>query len=304
MNYGFPYKGSKNKIAETIIDFLPKAEHFYDLFAGGFAITHAALVNKKYKSYYANDLNKQCIDLFKDAIQGKFRNETRWISREQFYQEKEKNPYVAFIWSFGNIGRGYLYARDLEPYKKAWHDAIFYNRFVPMYELTGVDLRDIAEIEDIHKKYLSSKKYLKDELENRLQSLESLERLKRLKRLERLEINNLSIFNKSYDEIEILPDSVIYCDIPYINTNCYGKKNIQTFDFDSFYKWAAEQKEIVFISSYWMPDGFIPVKEIIHRSTLCATKNNKVIEKIFIPEHQMELFNQRKKHSSIQLELF
>lgn len=255
MNYGFPYKGSKNKIAETIIDFLPKAEHFYDLFAGGFAITHAALVNKKYKSYCANDLNKQCIDLFKDAIQGKFRNETRWISREQFYQEKEKNPYVAFIWSFGNNSRDYLYSRDLEPYKKAWHDAIFFNKFIPMYELTGVDLRDIADITDLHKKYLKSKELLRNKAGQQLQGFLSL---KSLKRLERLESNNLSISNKSYDEIEILPDSVIYCDIPYINTNCYGKKNIQTFDFDSFYKWAAEQKEIVFISSYWMPPGIIP----------------------------------------------
>lgn len=35
MKYGMPYKGSKNKIAEWIIDQLPKAKHFYDLFGGG-----------------------------------------------------------------------------------------------------------------------------------------------------------------------------------------------------------------------------------------------------------------------------
>lgn len=42
MRYGLPYKGSKNKIAERIVDFLPKAKNFYDLFAGGCAITHCA----------------------------------------------------------------------------------------------------------------------------------------------------------------------------------------------------------------------------------------------------------------------
>ena len=35
MNYGIPYKGSKNKIAESIIAQLPSAKHFYDLFGGG-----------------------------------------------------------------------------------------------------------------------------------------------------------------------------------------------------------------------------------------------------------------------------
>lgn len=31
MRYGLPYKGSKNLIAEKIVDFLPQAENFYDL---------------------------------------------------------------------------------------------------------------------------------------------------------------------------------------------------------------------------------------------------------------------------------
>jgi len=44
MNYGLPYLGSKNKIAEDIITLFPKADNFYDLFAGGCAITHALMV--------------------------------------------------------------------------------------------------------------------------------------------------------------------------------------------------------------------------------------------------------------------
>ena len=35
MRYGLPYKGSKNQIAEWIIQNLPKADTFVDLFAGG-----------------------------------------------------------------------------------------------------------------------------------------------------------------------------------------------------------------------------------------------------------------------------
>lgn len=42
MNYGLPYLGSKSKIANDIISLFPPAENFYDLFAGGCAITHVS----------------------------------------------------------------------------------------------------------------------------------------------------------------------------------------------------------------------------------------------------------------------
>lgn len=35
MSYGMSYMGGKSRIAEWIIDNLPPAEHFYDLFGGG-----------------------------------------------------------------------------------------------------------------------------------------------------------------------------------------------------------------------------------------------------------------------------
>ena len=39
MKYGLPYKGSKNQIAEWVYSYFPKATNFYNLFAGGCAIT-------------------------------------------------------------------------------------------------------------------------------------------------------------------------------------------------------------------------------------------------------------------------
>ena len=42
-SYGISYQGSKNKIAEDLTALLPAAENFYDLFAGGCAMTHCAL---------------------------------------------------------------------------------------------------------------------------------------------------------------------------------------------------------------------------------------------------------------------
>jgi len=57
MLYGVPYRGSKNQIADKIIEQLPPAKHFYDVFAGGCAITHAALLSGKYKYIHASDID-------------------------------------------------------------------------------------------------------------------------------------------------------------------------------------------------------------------------------------------------------
>ena len=94
----------------------------------------------------------------------------------------------------------------------------------------------------------------------------------------------------SYEQVVIPPDSVIYCDIPYENTNKYNKA--EDFDYECFYKWAESQTEPVFISSYQMPtDRFDCIEEFTHRSTLCATANNLVTERIFVPKHQTERGN-------------
>lgn len=288
MKYGIGYKGSKNKIADKIISVLPSAENFYDLFCGGGAITHCALLSDKYNKVYMNDINSLCTQLFIDGAKGKYRNETKWISRKEFEEKKGIDPYITICWSFGNNCRDYLYGRDLEEKKHAWHNAIFFNDFTLAKELLNVDLSPIAKIENRYEKYLESKKYIK--FDDRLQSLESLERLERLQSLERLE--RLEISNFSYDEVKIKPNSIIYCDIPYKDTNAYGaEKDNFNFDFEKFYKWCENQKELVFISSYSMPeDRFTCVDMYEHRSTLCATANNSVTEKLFMPKEQAKNF--------------
>lgn len=57
MRYGLPYKGSKNAIAEWIIDNLPSADTFVDLFCGGGAVTHRAMLSGKYRKFIMNDID-------------------------------------------------------------------------------------------------------------------------------------------------------------------------------------------------------------------------------------------------------
>lgn len=136
MRYGVPYKGSKNFIAEWVIKNLPAGTRFVDLFAGGCAVTHAAMLSPKWVSHLANDIN-DTPRLFLDAINGKFRNEKRWISREDFFRLKDTEPYVAAVWSFGNHCQTYMYAKELEPYKKALHYARVFGDF-SLFEAMGI----------------------------------------------------------------------------------------------------------------------------------------------------------------------
>lgn len=74
MRFGVPYQGSKNYIARWIIDNLPEDKILVDLFAGGCAVTHAALLSGKWDKIIANDIG-DAPELFVDAINGKYADE-------------------------------------------------------------------------------------------------------------------------------------------------------------------------------------------------------------------------------------
>lgn len=171
MKYGLPYKGSKNKLAERIVSLLPKRTHLIDLFCGGCAVSHAALLRNKYEHIHINDINWMCPTLFIDALNGKYQNETRWISREDFFRLKDTDPYVAVVWSFGNNLRDYLYSKEIEPLKKAIHYAIFFRDYTLGKDL-GYDLSFIEPINDIQRRYAAVKRYFSQFDHFRQQSFE------------------------------------------------------------------------------------------------------------------------------------
>ena len=257
MRYGVPYTGSKNGIAKWVLSNLPRAKNFVDVFAGGCAITHAALLSGKYENFIANDLSP-APQLFLDAIHGKYRDEKRWISREDFFRLKDTDAYVKYCFSFGNDGETYMYGKNVEPWKKALHYAIVYD-----------DKRLIAEL------------LQRPEL-NR--ECESLERLHRLQSLE-----NLKITKSDYRRVFIPENTVIYCDPPYINTrDKYGNP----INHGEFYAWCERQENLVVVSEYTMPkDRFVRVAMIEKRQTLSATANNKIKEEgLYVPRAQEAMY--------------
>ena len=296
MRYGLPYQGSKNAIAEKLVSVLPCADNFYDLFAGGCAITHRAMIDGRWKNYYANDIDN-IPTLFFDAVNGKYKDEKRWISREDFARLKDADLYVSLCWSFGNNRKNYLYSKEIEPWIKALH----YARVLGDNSLLrDFGIKSDGNPKDIKKRHNEYKdKYIKWYIKNvqdnkfcvekintdlsRLLHLERLQRLQSLQRLQRLQL--LQISQKSYDEVEIKPNSVIYCDIPYENTMGYKSGD---FDFKKFYDWASNQTELVFISSYHISDDRFVEVDGWNKTMLFSLTNATGIERLFVPKGQQK----------------
>lgn len=216
MNYGLSYKGSKSRIAKWVVEALPSADVWVEPFAGGCAVTHAAILSGKYKRFIINDITDSA-KFFVDTVNGKFKDENRWISREDFFRLKKDDAYVRLCFSFGNNQRTYCYSEQDEPYKKAFHYAICFDDF-SLFENMGVSIP-----EDVFKGCSSAKdrrRAIKDILvrykyPDNLQRLQSMERLERLWSLQSLKgMGDIEVSQGDYRELEIPKKEkcVIYCD--------------------------------------------------------------------------------------------
>ena len=166
--YGMPYKGNKSKIANKILSVLPDAEYFVDLFGGGGAMTHAAAVCGKYKHVIYNELNTCVYNGIVKAIHGGYKDEKRWISREDFHRLKDSDSYVATCFSFGNNCNGYAYSKEVEPWKKAVHYA---RVFGDPSELEKFGINSDGSRADIRKHHEEYKRlYIKWYMKNVLKS--------------------------------------------------------------------------------------------------------------------------------------
>ena len=262
--------GSKSGIAEWVISKLPPADVFVEPFAGGCAVTHAAILSGKYKRIIFNDITDST-QVFLDAIRGRFKDEDRWISREDFKRLKDTDPYVRLCFSFGNDQRAYAYG-DIEPYKRAFHYAVVFQDLDPFKEL-GIPIpKSVVRSDNRKSRRLSVKRYLKWARGNSIGSLERLESLESLERLQSLQ--SLQNYQGDYRDIPIptKESCVIYCDPPYRGTAGYLNK----FDFGEFDDWCRAHKDNLFISEYNMPKDFRMISAIGKRSLLASNGCGKI----------------------------
>lgn len=322
MNYGLPYQGSKNRIAKRLVDALPAAPVLYDVFCGGCAVTHAAMLSGKYQRFVINDRRGWLPDAFREAINGGYAHEDRWISREDFERFRSTDAYAAMCFSFGNGCRWYMYARGLEPYKRALHYATFWRDFAPWAalcpETADALAAGLAPIEDRKQRRIQAGKFIVGSLRaqiaagtltpdilqkpiyrqirrpkaasNSLQRLESLERLERLQSLQSLESlpGALTAHSGDYRELRFDEPGIIYCDPPYMSVYAKGKDYGCEFDAEAFYSWCETQKLPVYISEYQMPEErFVCVAEWDKITTMSAKTPTHVTERLWRPRTQL-----------------
>lgn len=322
--YGVSYQGSKNKIAAEVVYNIPSAPLLIDMFAGGGAITHAALLSQRFSSILANDYDCGALQLFYRASHGliDFEEERkRWVSREDFKRLKDTDPIVRYHWSFSNNGKTYLYSKEIEPYKRAYHfarncnDRTEWNAIgLDKVEPTRLSIRDHAEeIKDNyirwwlkHNCYEGDSEALKlrmslESLES-LQSLQSLQSLERLQRLQSLQsLQSLTISKADYKDIFVSePTTVIYCDPPYINTSGYEDAIRESgFNHAEFYDWCEAQKGLVVLSEYTAPaDRFTCVwsKEKIVLTGGAKFQSTKVERLFVVKGHEDDYWDLMEAH--------
>lgn len=223
MRYGIPYQGSKSRIAKKIIDLLPSAEVFVDVFAGGCAVTHAALESNKFNVVIANDLGPGP-EVFRAAASGRLPIRPKWVSREAFF--KTEDPVVKYCFSFGNNQKSYLYGREIEPLKHALHMAIVGGDFSFFPADTQEILKKaLAGKASLHDRRIAACRFMRNyapkvqlHLLKHLERLERIQHLERLERLERLEPSgsslNLIVMRRDYRDVHIPNNAVVYCDPP------------------------------------------------------------------------------------------
>lgn len=271
-HYGVCYQGNKSRIADIIISILPNGKRLVDLFGGGGAITHCAMLSNKWDSFLYNDINPMITTLFIDAVNGKYHNENRVITREDFEDLKDTDPYVKYIWSFGNNGTGYLWGKDIEEIKcTACHSLLD-------------DTLNERRMAFVH--FIQMLKETKDLTPYRLAPLERLQGITQLEALQRLEISNID-----YKEYKYQEGDVVYCDVPYEKIekgNCddYGVE----FNSKEFYKWVKEQPYQVFFSSYEISDdNFYKVKIKSIMSLIGADTNGQFVNEYLYSNKEINI---------------
>lgn len=131
-----PYIGSKTRYARRIIDVLPKADVFVDLFGGGGAMTHAAILSNKYKRYIFNDINSQITDAIFKADEFDF---NRFVDHDDFKRLKDRSFIIRTSWSYASLGTRYQYNKIQEELMHGVWDAYVLNDRERLDALIGDD---------------------------------------------------------------------------------------------------------------------------------------------------------------------
>ena len=318
-----PYMWSKSKSARHIYNVINahtkdrKENLLVDLFTGWFAISEIFI--QEWWQTINNDKNKYVMALLEKTLEWLTDEVYNWVSREKF-EDVIKNPskyedwyvwYIQCIWSFWNNQKWYLYWRDIEEIKKQADDLVvkkevweIIKKLIPNKYIKGIlkqdniwkrriafkkvcnviwkriDVNRLESLERLKK----LEKFLNQESVVKLNGMQRLQNLERLQRLQNKENIKDIIKGKSYDEIGIPKDAIVYCDPPYNNTATYSEWWFNHKEFWDYIRKLSKTNK-VFVSEYTAPKDFRIIYEFSQKSCLqgwSQSHNNQPHECLFV----------------------
>lgn len=277
--YGLPYRGSKNSIAEWVIDHLPPADTLVDLMAGGCAVSHAALLSGKYKHVIANDITDTAF-IFDAAMRGEMDGYATVLTRDEFHTVKATDTLGSIIYSFGNNREDYVYDANLEQLKTAATSMVL----APSIHERRLAYRRFLTMLDNHIRANGGVK-------NNWRHLDPVQRLERVQALSQIDTQaTFTPLQGDYRNVDIPADAIVYVDPPYLGTNC-GAYN--GFDFDAFYAWLRTVPNLTIISEYTAPPECVEITHTQKRVTAAANnKTKKATEMLLVPARQLDQYKQ------------
>ena len=276
MNYGLPYQGSKSAIAEWLVGVLPESHTLVDLFAGGCAVTHAAIASGKFEHVMANDITA-APRVFASAIAGDFEGYATVPERSDFFETDDM--VIRLLYSFGNDKSSYLWSPEIEGLKVAASKMLS----APSLHERRMHFKEFCE--RLGGGFFESMSNAGD-LE-RLKKLQGLEGLERLQSLERIQgVERLEVFQSDYRLVQVPAGATVYADPPYrstANSRRYTGEGA-AFDFEAFDSWLASVPFPVFVSEYDAPAGCIEYAATTRSSSMAAITNVKRVERVYIQD--------------------
>jgi len=267
--YGLPYMGSKNRIAEWVVGALPANDTLVDLFAGGCAVTHCAMLSGKFNRVIANDIS-DAPEVFADAVNGNIDLSGFPLTRDEF--KESTDTLSRLVYSFGNDQRYYIYSSEREDVCIAAERMMY-----------GATVADRYAAYKVFIRALSSHLQCGDNLDRKVSRLQAIEAVARLQDIHgACPEAELETSRCDYRDFDAPAGSTVYADPPYNGTRIsqYGGG----FDYDAFEDWLAEVDFPVFVSEYTCPRGCVEIASRGSLSLADHSNSTRVVEGLFVQE--------------------